>query len=107
MLPDDILIKIFTNLNHPFKLSRLSNQFNILINSNKNHIAQGILKRLGYKPSATESYRLYKNLISKHNIDNFTRDLDEAVKRGYTEIVELLLTDPNVNPSAGCNHAIR
>ena len=97
MLLNDILIEIFIKINDPFKLMRVSKQFNTSIRCNKNHIAFRILKRLGFKPSITESYRIYKNFISKHDINNINYDLTGAIKNAYVETVELLLTDPNVD----------
>jgi len=107
MLPNDILINIFTHLNNPFKLQRVSKQFKTSIQDNKNHIAYGILQKLGFKPDISESYRIYKNFVSKHSMNNIKRYLIDDIINGYVEAVELLLTDPNTNPSINSNIAIK
>lgn len=107
MLPNNILLNIFKYLNNPFKLQHVSSQFKTLIQDNKNHIAHEILQRLGFKPEVVESYRIYKNYVSKHVINNINYDLVKAIKEKQLEVIELLLTDPKVDPSGDNNNAIR
>jgi len=109
-LPDDILLKIFTRINNPFKLQCVSKQFNTVLYNNKNYIARGIiLWKLGLKPNTSKSYRVYKNYVSKHGINNLTKikcNLRHAVDNGYTEVIDLLLTDSSIDPSAYSNYSI-
>ena len=107
MFPNEIWIRIFTKINNPFKLQCVSKKFRKLIHDNKNHIAYGILQKLGFKPDISESYRIYKNFVSKHSMNNMKRYLIDDIVNGYVEAVELLLTNPNTNPSINSNIAIK
>ena len=103
MLPNDILIKIFINMNNPFKLQYVSKQFRTLIINNKIHISYNLLKRLGFNTIISDSYRIYKNFVSRNDINNINYNLIDAVETGRDEVVELLLTNSKADPTANKN----
>ena len=106
MLPNDILIEIFTKVNNPFKLQRLSKQFNVLILGNKNHIAYGILNRLGFNINIIKSYKIYKNFITKCYKNPVKYNLIDYIDDKYAGFMELLLINPKADPSIHNNVAI-
>ena len=109
MLPNDILLKIFTCIKNPFKLRCVSKQFNKIIYDNRNYIAHFILYKSGFTPDISESYRLYKNYVSIHGINNLSTsgyDLYVSITYSCTEVIELLLTSQEIDPSAHNNYAI-